>query len=157
MPKFIRLVIWIVAFFFCLWVWIEFFGLVMPADASEVTGKLAGYVNEYRLENKLPLVVEHPLPCLLAEIRLTQIKTDYSHNGFYTLTALPEMRNTGTWYENLAKTGTAIVGDAGVMAAWVASAWHNRNLLAPAMAYGCIKQSGRYTVFIGWKPPLTIY
>lgn len=119
---------------------------LFPAVAS--ASSMIDTLNDYRLANGVAPVSELASICALVDIRLKEIKTDWSHDGFFKL--ITPLKKTGVWYENLAREGTMIRGMQGVFDAWVASPSHNKNLLSK-MTSVCIKKSGIYWTLIGWK------
>jgi hypothetical protein len=102
--------------------------------------------------------LEHPLVCAVAEYRLTQIQTNWSHNGFYEKGAIRKVYDQightranwlprGVWRENLARKFQT--KDA-VYAAWQKSPAHKANLFAPS-DYSCLRTASDHWVLITFK------
>lgn len=102
---------------------------------------------------------EHPLVCKVAEIRLEQIKSEWSHKGFLDkeanrsvrIKAYNDLGHTwenylpkGMWRENLARGFT---DRKKVYDAWQKSPTHRANLEATS-TYSCLRFSDGYWVLI---------
>lgn len=101
------------------------------------------YLNTYRNNKGFSPIETSTLTCKVAEIRLEDIQTDFSHELFKTRVANLE----GYWTENLAK---GYVGSKDVVNAWSKSIEHNKNLLADTPQI-CIKYKDNRWVMIGLK------
>lgn len=92
------------------------------------------------------LVYQHDeQACQLAEKRLEEIKTDWSHNGFWD----EECVNCSAWGENLAR---GFYNESDVLTAWLESPTHADNLHDRDYSHSCIRTDGSNTVhfFIGY-------
>ena len=102
-------------------------------------------INVWRVDQGLPEVVYSETLCGLADVRLSVIQDDFSHDGFYRL-----FSNTrGRWFENLAHEGRKIRGEGGVFKAWLNSPKHEL-LLHSDIRYGCVVNENGYWVFLGY-------
>lgn len=99
-------------------------------------GRLFNLVNDYRTEQDLSsLAWYHPL-CDYAKKRSEEIKTDFSHAGFFTTweeasAVCPECQKAG---ENLAE---GYLSEEAVLEAWIKSPTHKENLDGP-WTWGCV-------------------
>lgn len=94
-------------------------------------------INNYRVQQGYPVLKEDILTCTIASFRLSEVQTNFSHQGFYAL-------GLTNYAENLAKGFTT---DNSVFKAWLASQPHRFNFLSYAK-YGCVKEQNGYWVFI---------
>lgn len=105
-------------------------------------------INTYRKSNGVNPLLENKTLCTLAEKRVKQIKTDWSHDQFQ-----PEIDNVldmdGVFYENLART----LEPQQVVWGWsMSQAGHREAMLIPTMEYGCVAESDGHYVFEGYVP-----
>ncbi len=106
-------------------------------------------INAYRVSRSQPPLEENPRLCALAELRMEQIQTDWSHRGFdvYGPTMFasfcPSCTRIG---ENLAKE---FFDEQRLVDAWIASSDHLPQLLLP-YTHGCLRihAEGGYAVLI---------
>jgi uncharacterized protein YkwD len=105
-------------------------------------------LNIYRAKYDLTPLEKNDTLCELAEKRVEQIKTDWSHGQFQP--EIDKISNMdGVFSENLARTFEP--GD--VVWAWsMSQAGHREAMLVPNMKYGCVIQSGDRYVFEGYTP-----
>lgn len=102
-------------------------------------------INLYRSEYKLKPIYRSLVMCKLATTRAEQIKTDWSHDQFYT--EINKINISARFYENLARNFT---DPKDVMTAWKASPSHNQTLLSD-IKYACVVESEYHYVFEGYK------
>lgn len=97
-------------------------------------------VNEYRLETNRPKLIYSDFLCSIANKRLTEIRTDWSHNGFLK----SKYCDNCTLGENLSKN--FLFSDQ-VMDGWLNSQPHKR-ILDMNYTHSCIATDGDYIVQI---------
>ena len=100
-------------------------------------------INWYRVENQLLPLVYDQTACLIAEDRLEEIESNFSHEGFYKL-----KNGKDFFYENLSWVWS---GDLLYKAGWTIKNWktsptHNAVLLSDS-EIGCVKTDGERYVF----------
>lgn len=110
------------------------------------TQQLLTYINDYRETKGLGDVTESTSTCDFAKIRVKEIQTDWSHNGFDQHVLINEDVPDGIWSENLAKNFTNLEL---VLQAWQHSPTHNEILLQKELTYMCIKRDGVYWALEG--------
>ena len=98
----------------------------------------------YRAANRLPPVRTDTLACRVAVERILEVKTDWSHKGFFANHIVA--KSGYAWQENLAKN---FVNPVDVMNAWKKSPTHNKNLLSN-MKRVCFMHFGNYWVMEGY-------
>ena len=107
---------------------------------------LALQINLYRIENGLEYIPIESSVCEYTEMRLDQIKNDWSHAGFkqsFRDKTAPE----GFIRENLARNynNTSLV-----LEGWKQSEKHNEMLLSQFYDEMCVRTDGNYWVFHGY-------
>jgi len=107
------------------------------------TEELLDIVQEWRVDNNYPPYLNSDKLCQVAEKRLNEVDTDWSHNGFYDEVSIcgDELCTLG---ENLAKN---YVSEKEILAAWLNSHLHKDNLVDD-FEYTCIRSDGRLVVQI---------
>lgn len=115
-----------------------------PEVNAKAESILLDVINTYRQSKGKSLVSADVNTCALAEKRLGEIVTDFSHNQFLDHSSITI---GGYWYENLAR----YANDTNVVGAWIASPTHNANLLAD-VKYMCIRASNGYYALEAWRP-----
>jgi uncharacterized protein YkwD len=122
--------------------------IVYPTPTPVVLNqsKLFDLVQEFREENDLPPYTESKISCQLADERIKDILTDFSHDGFYQRIALPPYSTYSyTFYrENLAKDYSS---EKKTLDGWLKSASHSASLYAD-MPYSCLRCQGTMCVHI---------
>ena len=105
-------------------------------------------VNRYRNNKGLDELKEHTVVCQFAMLRLQEVQSDFSHNGFTRRrdSDLLPYSSFRTVVENIARVPS---GDA--IELWQNSPSHEENLRAD-VEYGCIREDQGFVVFEGWKP-----
>ena len=98
-------------------------------------------VRDWRISQKFQPYTTDQRLCSLAEVRLKEIKTDYSHNGFYKHLKDFSYVDLG---ENLAKD---FYSTNKTLSNWLNSPSHRENLDAK-FTYSCIRTDARYVVQI---------
>jgi uncharacterized protein YkwD len=123
--------------------------LCVSASSYDILSDL----NRYREEYHLAPLERNEVLCDLANRRVEQIQTDWSHKQFQTeLDKIPDM--TGEFHENLART----FAPEDVVSAWSMSlAGHREAMLIPDMKYGCVAQLGDYYTFEGYTEQSMVY
>lgn len=97
-------------------------------------------INEYRAKHgKTPLISENGT-CGFAEYRAVEIASDFSHDGFYDMSARAKFYGS---YISAAENLASDYGPDEVVSRWIESPTHNENLLRD-MDYGCAAQVGDY-------------
>lgn len=112
---------------------------IAPSPTPRVLNEkeLWSLVQEWRKENNLKAYREDAWLCAAALKRLDQIKTDWSHDGFYAMQLRYDYVS-----ENLGKDAD----DAGTLLnTWLESPSHRDNLLKPYKD-SCIETEGTYAV-----------
>ena len=105
-----------------------------PVDITDVTGyaeELFQYINNYRLQNGLPVLQHHSGAQLFADKRAVEIMSNFSHSTNYDIRNETGLTPGG---ENIASGGSAI----GTFNIWKQSAGHNNTMLADYIVYGAI-------------------
>lgn len=126
---------------------IVYFTVLFFLGAHFASADMLTRVNEYRIGQGKPEVQQLDALCGFTDVRIQQIQRDFSHAGFWELTALaPDF----VWYENLASEGWRIRGERGVFDAWKASPTHNAILLSE-MEFVCIRHHGVFWVLTGLR------
>lgn len=125
--------------------------LLLSSQVSILFASTSSYdilsdLNRYRESYHLAPIEKDERLCKLANIRVEQIQTDWSHKQFQTeLDKISTMR--GGFHENLART----FEPEDVVSAWSMSlAGHREAMLIPEMKYGCVVQMGDYYTFEGY-------
>ncbi len=95
-------------------------------------------VQGWRSENNLKQYVYDPSLCVVANARLSEIKTDWSHNGFAKYINAVNFNYLG---ENLAK---GFDDSYKMFEAWLKSPTHRNNLIN--YTYSCLVRSDNYCV-----------
>ncbi len=104
--------------------------------------ELFSLIQEFRYENNLTPYMKSKIMCEYASIRLAEIRTDFSHDGFKNMKHPPcttEICNMG---ENLARGQNS---EQELLTAWLNSPSHAENLYRD-YKYSCIRTDGVYTV-----------
>lgn len=95
-------------------------------------------VNDWRVQNGMAAFLEYPEVCSMADTRLQDMKTAFSHDKFYErYESLPY-----TVSENLSRDYT---NEEELLEGWIDSPTHYENLIAP-YTYSCIKCNKTYCV-----------
>lgn len=114
----------------------------VPRSEPITEKTLMSLIQDWRYDNYLSPYTKLDSVCRYANLRLTEIKKNFSHDGFYDKTNYPcENCRLG---ENLAH-GYGSPTD--VLNAWLKSASHAANL-KDDFKYSCIRTDGEYTVHI---------
>lgn len=116
---------------------------------SNIQNFLINAVNEYRTTNGLASVQTDRFTCNFAAIRVREITSNFSHDGFNTRVnnnALPYPSYTLV-VENLAQTNNYQE----VIDMWINSPTHAANLRQNT-PYACIAQNGDYYAYEGRRP-----
>lgn len=100
------------------------------------------FVNEWRVKNKKDQFIESEVLCKYAQIRLNQIKDDWSHDGFKKSVVDYIYRESqfNDLGENLAKDFESISMDPSydVLQSWIKSKSHKR-VLEGNYTHSCVK------------------
>lgn len=115
-------------------------------------------LNLYRIENFLPQTKIDDSVCELADLRLSQIKTDFSHDKFNEMFVKVENGKVSSkdkydHYENLGKgypEKTPVENLDLIFELWKKSPTHNKMLLSK-MTETCFRTDGVYWVMEGRK------
>ena len=117
--------------------------IALPTLSPISADRLFDTVNKWRVDNGYPAYIKSDLLCQIAEKRLKQIKTDWSHDGF-----MSDDVNCGEVKchlgENLAKD---INMEGLVLTEWLKSPKHLENLKYN-YKYSCIKSEDNFVVHI---------
>jgi len=97
-------------------------------------------VNRVRMNNGLSALVETPKLCAVSKVRLNEIKTNWSHDGF---SADRFCAINCTMGEDLAKNFRTAEQ---IVTAWEGSPGHKAVMLYSDAVYGCVATDGQYTV-----------
>jgi uncharacterized protein YkwD len=100
-------------------------------------------IQDWRIQNGLKEYKESSLLCKIASLRLEEIKTDWSHDGFYKMASYCGTMKC-TLGENLAR-GFASSKD--TLNGWLNSPTHKKNL-ETKFEYTCLETDGNYVVQI---------
>lgn len=112
-----------------------------PTAIPQQFGKaITALVNEYRVQNNLSVLTESVPTCSIASGRLIEIKSDYSHTGFYKFGSTYDMPLS----ENIARN---FFTPESVVDGWLKSPTHKENLDKP-WTHMCIATDGVYVVQI---------
>lgn len=103
---------------------------------------LFNLIQQWRMENNLQTYVKSDLLCKIAEIRVREIYSDFSHNGLKGKAA-KYCPNTCLLSENIAEN--IITGEADVLRAWLNSSPHAA-ALKQDFKYSCLMSDGLKTV-----------
>jgi uncharacterized protein YkwD len=112
--------------------------IITPVEQQKA--EIEELINNYRLENGKSTLRKDSYLCELAEFRLQEIKTDWSHDGFRKMTK----NKYSSFGENLGRDWHS---DNDVMRAWIASPTHNDILLGHWTNF-CVSQEEGYYVLI---------
>jgi uncharacterized protein YkwD len=115
--------------------------IITPIEQQKA--EIEELINQYRLQNGKSTLSRDSYLCELAEFRLQEIKTDWSHDGFHKM----KKEKYSSFGENLAKNWTT---DKEVMKAWIDSPTHN-NILLGHWTNFCVSQEEGYYVLITGK------
>lgn len=121
--------------------------LVNPFSESHPLNadKLWTVVQNWRTKNHLPLFKKDLYLCSIAVERMSQIKKDFSHDGFNKLDfSKTSYRELG---ENLSQVGKT---EEATLTAWLNSPGHRENL-EKNYNYSCVVTDGSYAVQIFGK------
>lgn len=118
-------------------------------DPNDLPGSILKLINVYRATKGLSSIQTDTFSCAFAQKRLTEIKANFSHEGFkkrlegYTM----PYPNTSILSENIARN----IEPVNIVPSWIQSEGHRENLEKDT-PFGCIAIDGEYVVFEGWKP-----
>lgn len=110
---------------------------------NSISDYLLGKVNEYRKSLGLYEVKSDSNTCDFANKRVSEISTNFNHDGFKNLPYPSYSKVT----ENIAMNSDYKE----VVNQWIASLGHAENMRADT-PFVCIENSGNYYVYEGWKP-----
>lgn len=99
-------------------------------------------VNKWRIDNKLKPFTKTDRVCDSAKIRLYEIKSDFSHNGFISSRFCNSKTEGCIIGENLAKGNMT---EDEILEAWLASPLHRENIEFN-FVYSCIVTEGNFVV-----------
>src|SRR5690606_38000398 len=105
--------------------------------------------NKYRAENSLFPVSMDSATCDFAALRASEIKNDFSHNGFTS-----RVDNKTLPYSSYSEVRENIAMHYDyklVVESWRNSPGHATNMLADT-PFVCVKQDGDYYAYEGWRP-----
>lgn len=102
--------------------------------------KLFDLIQKYRYENYLPTYKKSDFLCKIADQRLQQIKTDFTHTIFFN----SHFCDNCTISENLARR---FYDEQVLLNAWLNSPSHSKILKVP-YTYSCLKTDGNNTIQI---------
>lgn len=103
-------------------------------DKQGETAKYETLFNNYRLENRLPPLVFSPRLNEIAQLRVEEIKSDFSHSG---------ISKYGNFGENIVMGAYT---DWGILDAWNSSQGHRANMRDPTYHQTGFAKSGGYAV-----------
>lgn len=105
-------------------------------------------VNEYRRQNGLSEISSDPSTCEFASLRAGEISSNFSHDGFNSRISSNTLPYPNYSYvnENIAQNSDFTR----VTTSWIASPPHADNL-RQNLTHACIRHSGEYFVFEGWR------
>lgn len=106
-------------------------------------------INEYRLSLGFPPYATHDAVCAFAQVRVREISSDFSHNGFNSRMGSGTLPYPSFSYaaENIADVSSFEAA----LDIWKNSPTHNQNLLSDS-PYACVAGIGRYFVLLIWTP-----
>lgn len=104
-------------------------------------------INAYRVDHHLGELVENPKMCSIADMRLKQISTEFSHRQFYEFSKpwVDQFSQPTYIGENLSE---GYLDESQVVAAWIASPEHRKNIEAPQYHSTCVLCKGAHCVQI---------
>lgn len=105
-------------------------------------------INDFRASKSLQPLKLNFLACNFSKVRVLEIKSDFSHRGFYG-----RIKNNSLPYPNYKRVteNIARVKDfKRVVNKWITSPRHAAVLLRDTQ-YACVESSGNLYVFEGWK------
>lgn len=116
------------------------FALLNNKDEST----LLALVSQYRVNRDLPPLKLSNTLCEFASVRADQIQTDWSHNGFFTLSS-QEPYKTSFYFlgEVLARN---LSTNQEILQGWESSPPHKAELDRPDYHHACVKMKGDFTV-----------
>ena len=101
--------------------------------------KLWQLIQDWRVKNNYQPYISDQQLCKLASIRLDELKTDFSHKGFYSHLKDFSYQTIG---ENLANDQSS---EQEVLDGWIASKEHLENLERD-YTHSCIQTRGKYSI-----------
>ena len=118
------------------------------SDLGDVSTFLLNQVNEYRKQNGLGSIVSDQYTCQLAAIRVQEVSSNFSHDGFNSRISSSTLPYPDYSYvnENIAQNSDMTR----VVDSWIASPPHAENM-RQNIQYACIRNAGEYYVFEGWR------
>lgn len=122
-------------------------GLTLQSASAAGYPDAMMYINLYRSQAHLPLVLYSKRLCKISEVRVQEEKVAFNHDHFTAvISAIPD-NPYGMYHENLAK-GYLRFGT--VMTAWEHSPKHNAVLLG-SMTEVCVSHDGNYWALTGFN------
>lgn len=109
---------------------------------------LWGIIQEWRTEHNLPTYTKSQELCDFAKVRVYEIKTDWSHQGFHRERFLKYLSNWKALGENL---GRQFHTEDALLTAWLNSPGHRANLDA-GYTHSCVIVDGEYIVHLFGNP-----
>ena len=115
----------------------EEYGEITRGEITYSTSSLLNLVNQYRKEHNLNFLTVNEGLCRLAVERLEEIKTDWSHKGFFARNLYSYCPSCFIFSENLARKFTKF---SNIVPKWDVSPSHSR-VLNGSYSVGCTAQT----------------
>jgi len=111
---------------------------------SSGNSDLLGEVNNFRSQNDRSGIAETSIICNFAKERLTELSTNYSHDGF---SRMQSVTGKSAGAENIARTSSNRGNHYIVIEMWAKSDGHRENMLGD-YTEGCGYYDGKYAVLV---------
>ncbi len=114
----------------------------IPEDQKLTSENLWRDVNKWRIDNGYPAYIESASACKIADVRVKEIQSDFSHDGF--IPTINKLGIVGAYGENI--VSRRLLSDL-ALRAWLQSPSH-REALESNYTHSCIRTEGSHAVQI---------